>query len=83
MGCRGMVSSLTEVDQEPGRRGSVCRGDAVWMWGQRQQCWQLERLPDRSTGFCSTQLFPGALLCSCHLALMHSSCGTTPLQLFA
>lgn len=51
--------------------------------GLRQQCWQLERLPDRSTGFRSTQLFPGALLCSRHLALMHSSCGTTPLQPFA
>lgn len=30
-----------------------------------------------------SQLFPGALLCSHHLALIHSSCGTTPLQLFA
>lgn len=59
----------------------------MWGWdvdvGQSQQHWQLERLPDRSTGYHSTQLFPGALLCSRHLALMHSSCGTTPLQLFA
>lgn len=30
----------------------VCGGCGVDV-GERQWCWQLERLPDRSTGFCS------------------------------
>lgn len=51
VGCRGMgSSSLSGVDRVPERRGGGCGGTR----GGRQQCWQLERLPERSTGFCST-----------------------------
>lgn len=32
------------------KKGRRVRGDV----GQRQQCWQLEKLPTRRTGFCST-----------------------------
>lgn len=81
VGCRRMVSSLTRVDLEG--RGVGCRGYVVWMCTEatglaageasRQECWISQH----------SQLFHSALLCSHHLALLHSICGTAPLQLFA